>query len=125
MTEEEEKIYDFVFKEYDYILKNLSEDANVKEILKKCEQDYKDENYDLLHSFGHSLGLDIHEEPILSAKYETKLKNNMLVTIEPGVYLPTKFGIRIEDTVLINKNGANTLTKSGVDKSTMVILKRQ
>ena len=37
----------------------------------------------------------------------------MLVTVEPGVYLPGKFGVRIEDTVLINKNGCNTLTKSG------------
>jgi Xaa-Pro aminopeptidase len=114
ITEEEEKIYNFVFKIYDYILKNLTEGGNVKEILKKCEQDYKNENYDLLHSFGHSLGLDIHEEPILSCKYETKLKKNMVVTIEPGVYIPRKFGIRIEDTVLINKNGCNTLTKSGV-----------
>jgi Xaa-Pro aminopeptidase len=114
ITEEEEKIYNFVFKIYDYILKNLTEGGNVKEVLKKCEQDYKNENYDLLHSFGHSLGLDIHEEPILSCKYETKLKKNMLVTIEPGVYIPGKFGIRIEDTVLINKNGCNTLTKSGV-----------
>jgi Xaa-Pro aminopeptidase len=114
ITEEEEKIYNFVFKIYDYILKNLTEGVNVKEILKKCEQDYKDEHYELLHSFGHSLGLDIHEEPILSAKYENKLKKNMLMTIEPGVYIPEKFGIRIEDTVLINKNGCNTLTKSGV-----------
>jgi Xaa-Pro aminopeptidase len=114
ITEEEKKIYDFVFKIYDYIVKNLSEGVNIKEILKNCEQDYKNERYDLLHSFGHSLGLDIHEEPILSVKYETKLKKNMLVTVEPGVYIAKKFGIRIEDTVLINKNGCNTLTKSGV-----------
>ena len=73
---------------------------------------YNEENYELLHSFGHSLGLDIHEEPILSSRYDTKLKKNMLTTLEPGVYIPSKFGIRIEDTILINKEGSECLTKS-------------
>lgn len=114
ITEEEERVYNFVFNEYDYILKNLTEGLDTKELFKKCEQDYKDKEFDLLHSFGHGLGLDIHEEPILSSKHDIKLKKNMLITVEPGVYVPSKFGIRIEDTVLINKNGANTLTKSGV-----------
>lgn len=114
VTSEEEKIYNFVFRQYDYIVKNLSEIENIKPILKKCEQDYKDEGYEILHSFGHNLGLDIHEEPILSIKSDTKLKKNMVLTVEPGVYIPGKFGIRIEDTVLINKNGCNTLTKSGM-----------
>lgn len=111
-TDEETKVYNFVFKIYDFIIKKLSEGINVKEMLKECEQYYKDEGYDLLHSFGHSLGLDIHEEPILSSKHETKFKKNMVTTVEPGVYIPGKFGIRIEDTVLINKMGCNTLTKS-------------
>jgi Xaa-Pro aminopeptidase len=83
ITDEEKKIYDFVLKEYEYIVKNLTDGVNIKEVLKQCEQDYKDEKYELLHSFGHSVGLDIHEEPILSAKYETKIKKNMLLTVEP------------------------------------------
>jgi len=87
---------------------------SVAEILKKCEEDYKTENFELLHSFGHNLGLDIHEDPVLSLKQEFKVKNNMTLTVEPGVYIPGKFGIRIEDTVLINKNGSNTLTKSNL-----------
>lgn len=49
----------------------------------------------------------------MSTRYETKLKKNMLLTVEPGVYIPGKFGIRIEDTLLINKDGSNSLTKSG------------
>lgn len=113
-TSEEEKIYNFVLNIHDYIIKNLTEGVNLKEILKKCEQEYKQENFDLLHSFGHGLGLDIHEAPLLNTKQETSLKKNMIVTVEPGVYIPGKFGIRIEDTVLINKNGCNTLTKSGI-----------
>lgn len=105
--------YEFVLREYRKIIAGLSEEANVKFLLKECEKDYKDHKFDILHSFGHSLGLDIHEEPILSSKHDEKLKKNMVITVEPGVYFPGKFGIRIEDTVLINKNSSNSLTKSG------------
>jgi len=112
ITDEQEKVYNFVFKEYDYIVKNLSDRCNIKEILKKCEEDYKTENFELLHSFGHNLGLDIHEDPVLSLKQEFKVKNNMTLTVEPGVYIPGKFGIRIEDTVQITKFGCINLTKS-------------
>lgn len=113
ITEEEEKIYNFVLQEYEFIANRLCDGVNIKETLKEAESHYKSENYELLHSFGHNLGLDIHEEPILSSRYETKLKKNMLLTVEPGVYIPGKFGIRIEDTILINKDGSNNLTKSG------------
>ena len=89
-TSEMIKVYEFVLKEFRKILSKLSEEADIKNILKKCEKDYKDEKYDILHSFGHSLGLDIHEEPILSSNRDTKLKKNMLITVEPGVYFPRK-----------------------------------
>ncbi|MBR1540221.1 MAG: M24 family metallopeptidase [Clostridia bacterium] len=112
ITDEEEKVYQFVLKEYNFISERLKDGINIKETLKEAEEHYKEENYELLHSFGHNLGLDIHEEPVLSTRYETKLKKNMLLTVEPGVYIPGKFGIRIEDTILINKDGSNSLTKS-------------
>lgn len=89
-TSEMIKVYEFVLKEFRKILSKLSEEADIKNILKECEKDYKDEKYDILHSFGHSLGLDIHEEPILSSSRDTKLKKNMLITVEPGVYFPRK-----------------------------------
>ena len=53
------------------------------------------------HSTGHGVGMEIHEAPRLGKKSESKLKAGMVVTIEPGVYLPGKFGVRIEDTVLV------------------------
>ena len=89
-TSEMIKVYEFVLKEFRKILSKLSEEADIKNILKECEKDYKDEKYNILHSFGHSLGLDIHEEPILSSNRDTKLKKNMLITVEPGVYFPRK-----------------------------------
>ena len=112
ITEEQEKVYNFVLKEQEFIFSKLGDGVCIKDTLKEAENYYKQENYELLHSFGHNLGLDIHEEPILSVRYDTKLKKNMLLTIEPGVYIPKRFGIRIEDTILVNAQGANCLTKS-------------
>lgn len=114
MTDKEQKIYDFVLKMYDKITTKLTDGFEVKELLKECEQEYKENNYDLLHSFGHGLGLYIHEDPVLSYKRGQKLKRNMVITIEPGVYIPGEFGIRLENTILITKNGCHSLTKSSL-----------
>ena len=68
------------------------------------------------HSTGHGVGLEIHEAPRLGKKREgvedVRLKAGMIVTIEPGVYLPGKFGIRIEDTVLVTAQSCEVLTPS-------------
>ncbi|MDD2644532.1 MAG: M24 family metallopeptidase, partial [Methanobacteriaceae archaeon] len=58
-----------------------------------------------IHTTGHSLGLDIHEAPTLSTRDHTILENNMIVTVEPGIYLEGNFGVRIEDTILIDNKG--------------------
>jgi len=62
------------------------------------------------HSLGHGVGLDIHENPRLSYKNSTILKAGMVVTVEPGIYLPNKFGIRIEDMVLVTEKGCKVLS---------------
>ncbi len=62
-----------------------------------------------VHSTGHGVGLDIHEMPYISSRSKTKIEDNMVYTIEPGIYIPNEFGIRIEDMVVMKDSKAIVL----------------
>lgn len=64
------------------------------------------------HGLGHGVGLEVHEPPRLSPKSKDILKPGMVFSIEPGIYLPGKFGVRLEDLVVLEKSGPRLLTNS-------------
>lgn len=110
--EEFKEVYKFVLSEQELLLKSLRDGVNLKTEITDRIYSYQKNNYKLFHSFGHGVGLDIHEIPALNNKKDYILKKNMVITDEPGVYFPGKFGIRIEDTILVNSMWCDRLTKS-------------
>lgn len=109
-------VYNLVLKNQELTLKEIYDGANVRILSRMVENDFALNHFDLVHALGHGVGLDIHEEPVLSSKKgDFLLRENMVITDEPGIYLSGKFGVRIEDTVLITKQGAKRLTTSTKD----------
>ena len=108
-TEKQRRVYNLVQKNHDQTIDAIKEGANVKQLVKMVENDFKLNGYDLIHSLGHGVGLEIHEKPYLSSKVDSYLRDHMVVTVEPGIYIPGEFGVRIEDTVLVEKGMARIL----------------
>jgi Xaa-Pro aminopeptidase len=74
------------------------------------------------HGTGHGFGLEVHEEPYLSIKSREKLEEGMVLTVEPGIYIPGKIGVRIEDDCLVTKTGCQVLTNTISAKYTDICL---
>ena len=105
-------VYDLVLKKQQQVLEEMKDGESTRFLTTMVENDFKLEGYDLIHALGHGVGLDIHESPVLGIHSETILRENMVVTDEPGIYIPGQFGVRIEDTVLVNKATCEPLTKA-------------
>jgi len=73
------------------------------------------------HGTGHGLGLEVHEEPGLSENSKGKLQAGEVITVEPGVYIPGRLGIRIEDDILVTQTGCKILTRNCPNQFTVVV----
>ena len=112
VPEEVKPVYDLVLKNQIQTIQEVKDGANTRLLTKMVENDFKIHGYDLIHSLGHGVGMQIHEAPYVSYNSDVQLKENMVVTDEPGIYIPGKFGVRIEDTIQVTKFGCISLTKS-------------
>ena len=116
-------IYNLVLKNQLQTEKDMRDGANIRILSRNVDNDFKLNGHSLVHALGHGVGLEVHESPIISYKNDNMLKENMVVTNEPGIYIPGEFGVRIEDTVLITKSGCINLTKS--DKNYIIVDKAE
>ena len=119
VPEKVKKVYDLVLKNQNQIQREIRDGSNIKQLFRIVENDFKLNGYNLIHSLGHGVGLDIHEYPYLHEKNDNFIKEKMVITNEPGIYMQGEFGVRIEDTLLVTKLGSISLTKS--DKNYVVI----
>ena len=114
VNDEQRKIYDIVFNAQTKAFEKIKKGAICKEVDAAardyiCEMGYG-ENFG--HGLGHSVGLEIHESPSFNTKDETILEEGMVLTVEPGIYIENKFGVRIEDMVIVTSSGFENITSS-------------
>lgn len=114
ISEEQQKVYDTVLKAQLMAIDAISAGKRGCDIDKIARDYIYSQGYEgcFGHGLGHSLGLFIHESPSCSMLCETVLKPNVIMTVEPGVYLDGKFGVRIEDMVIVKESGCEIITKS-------------
>ena len=107
-TEFQHEIWDIVAEAHDKAIKAIKPGLKCCEVDKVARDIISEYGYGdkFIHSTGHSLGLDIHETPGFSARDETVIEKGMVITVEPGIYLEGEFGVRLEDTVSIDKRAS-------------------
>ena len=113
-SERQQEVYRLVREAHDRALGAIRSGVSCGEIdriARACLEDAGLGGY-FSHGTGHGVGLDVHEAPRLAAGREEILRVGMVVTVEPGIYLPGVWGIRIEDTVLVTEEGCEILTQT-------------
>jgi Xaa-Pro aminopeptidase len=115
-NKKQKEVYSLVKKAHDSAVKSVKAGVPCKDIDRIARACIESENLGkyFTHGTGHGVGLDVHEAPRIAAQSESILEAGMVVTIEPGIYIPELWGIRIEDMVLVRNEGFEVLT--GVSK---------
>ena len=105
-SERQEEIWNIVLEAQTVAIKTISPGVEISEVDKAARDVITEYGYGeyFIHSTGHGFGLDIHENPNVSKNSKGVLEENMVITAEPGIYIPGEFGVRIEDDILVKKN---------------------
>lgn len=103
ISDHAKEIYETVKESQKAGLKAVRVGVSCKSIDDACRDYIDKKNYGqyFIHSTGHGIGLEVHEFPTISQKSQTILQKDMAITVEPGIYIPKKFGVRIEDSVIV------------------------
>lgn len=112
VSDEVRNLYNFILEGQLRATNKIKDGVDGMSVARGVQIEYNARNFELIHALGHGVGLEVHELPYLSYRSSQILKENMVVTNEPGIYIPEKIGIRIEDTILVNKLESEVLTKS-------------
>ena len=104
-TEKQYQMYQMVYQAYSNAVLKIRPGLTAKEADALGRDGIKAEGLDYAHALGHGVGTEVHEDPLLSPKKEDLLQENMVFSIEPGIYLENEFGIRIEDVGVLTENG--------------------
>ena len=107
------KVYSIVEAAQKAGVRKVGAGVKAADVDKACRDHIADAGFGqyFIHGTGHGVGLEIHEAPTLNTKSGETLRAGMAVTVEPGIYLIGKFGVRIEDSVLVKNGGCEVLTK--------------
>ena len=113
-TEEEHKVYDIVYAANRAAIAAAKPGVKMKDIDRAARKVIEDAGYGpyFIHRTGHGIGLEVHEHPDCSANSEIIARPGMIFSIEPGIYLPGKFGVRYEDLIVITEDGCLVLTEA-------------
>lgn len=114
----EKQIYNFLLNIQKDVISDIKIGGNCGKMYEKCVKGLGKYAKYFTHGLGHGIGVEVHELPNLNPNSKDYVMENMAFTIEPGIYIPKKFGIRIEDTVLMQKK-VNVLSK--VTKDLLII----
>ncbi len=112
-TKEQQKIYSILRKAQKNAIAQIRPGMNGKLLDKAARDVIKDAGYgdNFQHSLGHGIGLQTHEHPIITFRMDEEIiPEDAVLAIEPGIYLPDKFGMRVEDDVLVTRNGGIQLS---------------
>lgn len=114
VSDKQIEVYNTVLEAQKKAINNIRPGMSGKEADKIARDYITEKGYGeyFTHSLGHAVGIDIHESFTFSPRNERKLAQNMIVTVEPGIYIDNLMGVRIEDMVICEENKVRTLTKS-------------